>query len=45
MVRDAVERWLGISGEERIWAAVLELALINLIPELRQLVGRCSLLA
>ena len=39
MVRDAVERRLGIIGEALSRAAVLEPALVDLIPELRQIVG------
>jgi uncharacterized protein with HEPN domain len=38
MVRDAVERRLGIIGEALSRAAVLEPALIERIPELRQIV-------
>ena len=39
MVRDAVERRLGIIGEALNRAAVLEPGLIDRIPELRQIVG------
>jgi uncharacterized protein with HEPN domain len=39
IVRDAVERRLGIIGEALHRAAVLEPALIDQIPELRQIVG------
>ena len=39
MVRDAVERRLGIIGEAFSRAAVLEPALVDQIPELRQIVG------
>jgi uncharacterized protein with HEPN domain len=39
MVRDAVERRLGIIGEALSRAAVLEPALVVRIPELRQIVG------
>lgn len=39
MVRDAVERRLGIIGEALNRAAVLEPTLAELVPELRQIVG------
>ena len=39
MVRDAVERRLGIIGEALNRAAVLEPALVDRVPELRQIVG------
>jgi uncharacterized protein with HEPN domain len=39
MVRDAVERRLGIIGEALSRAAVLELTLVDRIAELRQIVG------
>ena len=39
MVRDAVERRLGIIGEVLSRAAVLEPRLVDRVPELRQIVG------
>ena len=39
MLRDAVERRLGIIGEALSRAAVLEPLLVDQIPELRQIVG------
>jgi uncharacterized protein with HEPN domain len=39
MVRDAVERRLGIIGEALSRAAVLEPGLVDRVPELRQIVG------
>ncbi len=39
MVRDAVERRLGIIGEALSRAAVLEPRLVDRVPELRQIVG------
>ena len=39
MVRDAVERRLGIIGEALNRAAVLEPGLVDRVPELRQIVG------
>ena len=39
MVRDAVERRLGIIGEALSRASVLEPALVDQLPELRQIVG------
>jgi len=39
MVRDAVERRLGIIGEALSRAAVLDPGLVERVPELRQIVG------
>lgn len=39
MVRDAVERRLGIIGEALSRAAVLEPGLVDRVPELRQIIG------
>ena len=42
MVRDAVERRLGIIGEALSRMATLESAFVDRIPELRQIVGLCN---